>query len=407
MKDIELFQLALGISSPWFVKSLELDPAAKRLDIHLDFQKGSKFTCPECGAEGRKVHDTVAKTWRHLNFFQYEAYLTARVPRVHCDACGVHMVPVPWAREGSGFTLLFEALVLSLAPAMPIKTLAKELNMHDTRLWRVVRHYTEQALERRDLSRVRNVGFDETSSKRGHDYVSVFVDLDTSKVIFATEGKDSSTLGRFKTFLEEHGGRGENIERMCCDMSQAFIKGAREHFPGAKLTFDKFHVMKAVNDAVDSVRREERKEDPSLAHTRYLWLKNPQSLTEKQKERLGELSLRKHNRKTARAYQMKLSFQEIFKRFRLREEGELLLKKWYFWATHSRLSAMVGAARTIKHHWDGVLQWFESHINNGILEGINSLIQACKARARGYRSKENLISMIYLIAGKLQIGLPT
>ena len=154
--------------------------------------------------------------------------------------------------------------------------------MHDTRLWRVIRRYTEQALEQRDLSRVRNVGFDETSSKRGHDYVSVFVDLDTSKVIFATEGKDSSTLGQFKAFLEEHGGRGENIERMCCDMSPAFIKGVREHFPGAKLTFDKFHVMKAVNDAVDSVRREERKEeDPSLAHTRYLWLKNPQTLTEK------------------------------------------------------------------------------------------------------------------------------
>ena len=141
--------------------------------------------------------------------------------------------------------------------------------------------------------------------------------------------------------------------------------------------------------------------------TIYLWLKNPQNLTEKQKEQLADLSLRKHNRKIARAYQMKLSFQEIFKRFRLREEGELLLKQWYFWATHSCLKAMVGAARTIRHHWDGVLQWFESPINNGILEGINSLIQACKARARGYRSKENLISMIYLIAGKLQIGLPT
>ena len=134
--------------------------------------------------------------------------------------------------------------------------------MHDTRLWRVIRHYTEQALRRRNLSRVRNIGFDEASSKRGHNYVSVFVDLDTSKVIFATEGRDLSTLDRFKTFLEEHGGRGENIKRMCCDMSVAFIKGAREHFPGAKLTFDKFHVMKAVNNAVGCGRREERKEDP-------------------------------------------------------------------------------------------------------------------------------------------------
>ena len=114
MKDIELFQIALGISSPWFVKSLELDPAAKRLDIHLDFQKGSKFTCPECGAEGRKVHDTTTKTWRHLNFFQYEAYLTARVPRVHCDSCGVHLVPVPWAREGSGFPFLNKGTAFTL-----------------------------------------------------------------------------------------------------------------------------------------------------------------------------------------------------------------------------------------------------------------------------------------------------
>ena len=110
MKDIELFQLALGISSPWFFKSLELDPVAKRLDIHLDFQKRSQFTCPECGAEGWKLHDTATKTWRHLNFFQYEAYLTARVPRIHCDACGVHLVPVPWAREDSGFTLLFRGV---------------------------------------------------------------------------------------------------------------------------------------------------------------------------------------------------------------------------------------------------------------------------------------------------------
>ena len=119
--------------------------------------------------------------------------------------------------------MLFEALILSLAPAIPIKTLAKELNMHDTRLWRVVRHDTEQAFGRRDLSRVRNAGFDETSSKREYDYVSVFADLDTSKVTFAAEGKDSSTLGRFKAFLEEHGGRGEDIERMCCDRSPAFI----------------------------------------------------------------------------------------------------------------------------------------------------------------------------------------
>ena len=406
MKDTILFQIALGLTHPWVVESVSLDTAEKQLNIQLNFHRGSKFTCPECGAEGQKVHNTIEKTWRHLNFFQYETYLTARVPRVTCNSCGIHVVNVPWARQGSGFTLLFEAFVMHLAPLMPVKAMSRELKEHDTRLWRVIKHYTEQALEELDLSEVRRVGFDETSSKRGHDYVSVFVDLDSSKVIFATEGKDSSTVSRFKGFLEAHGGSAENIEHMCCDMSPAFIKGVREYFPETKLTFDKFHIVKVINDALDQVRREERKDNPELSRTRYIWLKNPENLTVKQRKSLEALKISRSNLKTVRAWHIKLNFQDIFNRFRPAEEGESLLKKWYFWATHSRLTPMKEAAYTIKRHWDGVVQWFRSHINNGILEGTNSLIQAAKARARGYRTKKNLIAMIYLIAGKLHFNLP-
>ena len=406
MKDTILFQIALGLTHPWVVESVSLDTAEKQLNIQLNFHRGSKFTCPECGAEGQKVHDTIEKTWRHLNFFQYETYLTARVPRVTCNSCGIHVVNVPWARQGSGFTLLFEAFVMHLAPLMPVKAMSRELKEHDTRLWRVIKHYTEQALEELDLSEVRRVGFDETSSKRGHDYVSVFVDLDSSKVIFATEGKDSSTVSRFKGFLEAHGGSAENIEHMCCDMSPAFIKGVREYFPETKLTFDKFHIVKVINDALDQVRREERKDNPELSRTRYIWLKNPENLTVKQRKSLEALKISRSNLKTVRAWHIKLNFQDIFNRFRPAEEGGSLLKKWYFWATHSRLTPMKEAAYTIKRHWDGVVQWFRSHINNGILEGTNSLIQAAKARARGYRTKKNLIAMIYLIAGKLHFNLP-
>ena len=406
MKDTILFQIALGLTHPWVVESVSLDTAEKQLNIQLNFHRGSKFTCPECGAEGQKVHDTIEKTWRHLNFFQYETYLTARVPRVTCNSCGIHVVNVPWARQGSGFTLLFEAFVMHLAPLMPVKAMSRELKEHDTRLWRVIKHYTEQALEELDLSEVRRVGFDETSSKRGHDYVSVFVDLDSSKVIFATEGKDSSTVSRFKGFLEAHGGSAENIEHMCCDMSPAFIKGVREYFPETMLTFDKFHIVKVINDALDQVRREERKDNPELSRTRYIWLKNPENLTVKQRKSLEALKISRSNLKTVRAWHIKLNFQDIFNRFRPAEEGESLLKKWYFWATHSRLTPMKEAAYTIKRHWDGVVQWFRSHINNGILEGTNSLIQAAKARARGYRTKKNLIAMIYLIAGKLHFNLP-
>ena len=186
---------------------------------------------------------------------------------------------------------------------------------------------------------------------------------------------------------------------MCCDMSLAFIKGVREYFPETKLTFDKFHIVKVIKDALAQVRCEERKNDPELSQTRYIWLKNPENLTIKQRERLKELKISRSNLKTVRAWHIKLNFQDIFNRFRPAEEGESLLKKWYFWATHSRLTPMKEAACTIKRHWDGVVQLFRSHINNGILEGTNSLIQAAKARVRGYRTKKNLIAMIYLIAG--------
>lgn len=405
MRDTELFQKALGLTPPWQVESSKFNLEQKRLDIMIDFPRGGTFTCPECGKEGLKAHDTEIKYWRHLNFFQHEAYLTARVPRVKCSTCGIRQVNVPWARSGSSFTLLFEAMIMTLAKSMPVKTLASFVNEHDTRLWRIIHHYVDKGRSEADYLNVKYVGFDETSSKRNHDYVSLFVDLEGPCVLFVTEGKDSSTVQRFKQDLIEHGGCAENIEQMCCDMSPAFIKGAREQFPDAELTFDKFHIMKIVNNAVDEVRRQEQKERPELARSRYIWLKNPENLKQTQLNTLENLTVKKLNLKTSRAYHIRLNFQQLFNQ--PPQIAEAFLKKWYFWATHSRLEPIKEAAYTIKRHWDGVLQWFKSQINNGILEGINSLIQAAKAKARGYRTAKNLIAMIYLIGGKLNFGLPT
>lgn len=397
--------MALGLIPPWQVESCEFDPERKRIDIMINFRHGGTFVCPECGKEELKAYDTELKSWRHLNFFQHEAYLTGRVPRVKCSQCGIRMVDVPWSRSSSGFTLLFESMIMILAKAMPVKTIGSFVNEHDTRLWRIIHHYVDKGRSGADYSQVKKVGFDETSSKRGHNYVSLFVDLKGPRVLFATEGKDSSTVERFKQDLIEHSGCAENIGQMCCDMSPAFIKGVREQFPDAKLTFDKFHIMKVINEAVDEVRRQEQKDRPELAKSRYLWLKNRDNLKQSQINTLEKLTVRKLNLKTSRAYHIRLNFQELFNQ--PPKTAETFLKKWYFWATHCRLEPMKEAAYTIKRHWDGVLQWFKSQINNGILEGINSLIQAAKAKARGYRTTKNLIAMIYLIGGKFNFGLPT
>ena len=404
MKDKELFQKAISMD-PWGVVSYEFDPDKGRLDLELDFPPGQTFACPECNTEGCKVYDTEKKSWRHLNFFQYEAYLHARVPRIDCRKCGVKLVRVPWARPGSGFTLLFEAIVMALAREMPVRAMSKILREHDTRLWRVMNHYVEEARGEADFSSVREVGVDETSSKRGHNYVTLFVDLGKPRTIFFTEGKDASTLSRFKEDFESHKGDAKAIEEICCDMSPAFIAGVEANFPHAQITFDKFHVLKVLNEAVDKVRREEQGLIPELKKTRYIWLKNPSNLKEREVSVLASLQLKKLNLKTMRAYHIRLNFQELWNQ--TVEDADLFLKKWYFWATHSRLEPIKEAAYTIKRHWTGILRWFKSKINNGILEAINSLVQAAKARARGYRTTKNLITMIYLIAGKFNFNLPT
>jgi transposase len=207
----------------------------------------------------------------------------------------------------------------------------------------------------------------------------------------------------FADDLAAHGGDSEAIEEVCIDMSPAFIKGATENLPNAAITFDRFHAVKIVNDAVDKVRRAERKAHAVLKGTRYIWLRNPENLSDHQRATLDALPTR--TLKTARAYQIRLAFQNPHEQDGP-EQAAQYLRRWYFWATHSRLEPVIDAAHTVKRHWDGILRWFDSKIANGLIEGINSLVQAARSKARGYRSIRNLEAMIYLLAGKLDLRLP-
>jgi transposase len=185
-------------------------------------------------------------------------------------------------------------------------------------------------------------------------------------------------------------------------VSPAFEKGVIQHLPNAAITFDKFHVVSLVNQAVDDVRRQERKDHPELSGSRYIWLKNPANLTPNQEQQIDAFDLTRCHLKTARAYQIRLAFQDLYNQ--PSDKAEDYLQKWYFWATHSRIQPIIDVAKTIRRHQDGILRWFTSQINNAILEGINSLVQAAKAKARGYRSNRNFATIICLIAGKLDLS---
>jgi transposase len=398
-----LFLGFLGLDEPWYVESIEWDPVEGRVDLHVSFRAGTKFPCPECGGS-HPVHDCLERTWRHLNLFQHKTYLHARVPRVECPEHGVHQIAVPWGEERSGFTLLFEAFVMELAHLLPVKEISRILGENDTRLWRVIRRVVDRFLAAQDLSGLRKVGVDETSYRRGHKYITAFVDLDTGHAVWVTEGKGKATLAEFTAYLTSRGVDPSVVTDFSLDMSEAFIQGIRENFPNARVTFDKFHVVKMMNEAVDQVRREERQSTEELAGSRFLWLHNPEDLSAKQKEALAILLASGNTRKTQRAYALRLLLQEFYEK--TPRWGAVWLKRWYWRGSHSRLEPVKKLARTIKSHWDGVLNHVRTGIDNGILEGRNSLFKATAAKARGYRTSAYAATAYLLANAKVQLQLP-
>jgi transposase len=403
---LDLFKLALGLGEPWRVTRTEFDPAAGRLDLYLDFPRGARFACPEPGCPRREcpVHDTEDKTWRHMDFFQHKAFLHARVPRSLCPQHGARQVALSWARPGSGFTLLFEALLLTMASAMAVARVAALVREHDTRIWRVLEHYVDQERAKLQMHRVERVGMDETQAGRGQDYVSVFMDMDERRVLFATEGRDSSTVERFAADLREHGGYPEAVAFTSSDMSKAFIAGIGEHLPNAEMTFDRYHVVAKANEAVDEVRRGEANHNPVLKKTRYLWLHNQSSLSAKQREQLAWLTRPSMRLATTRALRWREDFQDFYSKDA--DKAEDYLRAWCYGAKRSRLTPVKDFVRLVEKHWDGIVSWHMTQISNGLLEATNSLIQAAKARARGYRSKSKMITIVYLIGAKLPIPSP-
>ena len=282
---------------------------------------------------------------------------------------------------------------------MPISKIAEIVDEHDTRIWRIVASHVNKAYSEKDLSEVTQIGIDETSSKKGHKYVSIFVDMKEHDIVFATEGKDAKTIESFAEEFPKHNGKVEKITEVSMDMSPAFISGTKKTLINASITFDKFHVIKQLNEALDEVRRNEQKLNPLLKGSRYIWLKNPNNLTATQAKSLVTLS--KENKKVSKVYQMKLTFQDIYRTVWDKVCADMAIKKWLSWAVRSRLEPVKKFAKMIKSHYSGILRFFHSRLTAGISEGINSRIQEIKRRGKGYRNIKNFICMIYLEGSSL------
>lgn len=416
-----MFSLALGIKEPWYIKDIEMVPSERnpdRLEMHVevDFREGSKFNYPG-EEEPLSVYDTRTRTWRHLNFFQYRCYITARVPRVVLSDGKVKTIEVPWGREGSGFTLMMEGVVLSLVQHMPVHTVAKEIGEHDTKIWRVIDYHVEEGLKLQDFSGVTGIGVDEYSHK-GHNYITVFMShpkkdkegkvTTRPRVLFVTEGKDKETVTRFVERFKERRGKVEDVKVATSDMIHGFRNAISAEFPNAVTTVDKFHVIKNCEDAVDSVRKREcRSKDAqkskALEKTRYIWLKNEKNLTDKQKEKLDEL-LQVDYLDTVKAYDMRLSLQEFYSSHYAYDEATITdFENLALRLCNSTIKEMQKFGKLLTRNAVEILNYFETKSTNAILEGFNSKISIIKNRARGFRNMKNFINMIYFCCGELAI----
>jgi transposase len=237
--------------------------------------------------------------------------------------------------------------------------------------------------------------------------VSFVFDYKTRKLIFATEGKSSEVLKKFAEYLEEHGGDRKKIKEVCCDMSPAFIKGVEENFPEASITFDKFHVVKAANEALDKVRQREAQTTPVLKGTRWDLMKNPNNLKGEEQKRINA-ALSQKRLQTGKAYRLKVLLQEILDAGRVLSyvEGKAELQGWLRWALRCRIVEMIEVAKMIRRHIEGILNWFHSGMTNALLEGYNSVLRAGRGVARGFRTSANVIIKSFLTAGKLDFGYP-
>ena len=391
----------LEVKTPWIIEKIDVHSPTKTVNVFISFETGSKFSCSQCNKMST-VYDSNYRVWRHLDLCDYRCYLNIKIPRTKCTEHGVKVISHhPFGRQDIHYSFKLEALIMAKAKTVSIRAMSLEIGEPDNNLWRVIHHYVKQGIAGIICDKTTIIGVDEKSYKKGHKYVSVFTDLETGSVIYVCQGRDESVFARFYEELFNLCGDPNFIKKISMDMSKSYISGQKEHFPGAEVFFDKFHIKKGINEAVDKVRKQEVVHTENLKKTKYIWLKNKENLTEEQKKKLAGF-LEESTTNTAKAYKLKTAFDQLWN---IQQHAiEPTLNQWLKMAEDLALKPLISFAKTIKNHYKGVVNSMKSLINNALSEGLNSVFQLSKYRARGYRNVNNFINMTYLLGNDFKFS---
>jgi len=372
------------------------------VEISLDIRKGWRLPCRSCGTLGRVRDRLATRTWKHVPLWGIPVTLRYAPARVRCLKCGaIRVEDIPWSQGKCQLSTGLIWLLASWSKLLAWDQVARLFRVHWNTVAAAVRQAVAYGLEHREMGEVLYIGIDELSRRKGHVYVTNVYDLVEKRLLWSGEGRSLETLG---AFFAEHGkALKHRVKAVCCDMWQPYVDMIKQHLPDATLVFDKFHITQHLLKAVDEVRREEahelKKTNPELLkRTRYIWLKNPENLTDKQRARLGYLE--KLNLRCNRAYLLKESFRELWD-YSSKGWAKRFLDKWFWWATHSRLQPIRDFAWMLRRHEEGILGFFDERISNGAVEGMNNKAKVVSHRCYGFRTAKNYILALYHCLGNL------
>lgn len=404
MRDKELYAQILGVRAPWSVSEVDLRLQADEVHVYVERDEGAGLVCPKCG-EAAAGYDHRQRRWRHLDTCQFKTIVVADIPRVRCLEHGVVTVEVPWAESGSPFTALFEALVIDWLKEASTAAVSRRLRLSWNSVDAIMRRAVARGLERRARRSVQQLGVDETSFQRRHEYVTVVSDQGSGDVLYVADGRKQTALEGFYEGLNKR--QLGAIRSVAMDMWPAYIQATRAYVANAdeKICFDKFHVAKHLGDGIDQVRRVENKElrrtgDGRLKRTRYTWLRNPLHMSRSVWRSFEEL--RESALKTARAWAIREAVMSLWD-YRSRTWAEKAWRRALGWMARCRLDPMVKVGRTLRTHLWGIVNAVIQQVDNGRAESINSRIQKLKARSHGFRNRERFRTVIYFHLGGLSL----
>ena len=401
----EAFGELLDIESPWRVTAVDLSHKQDAVRVRVSRRGSQRLRCPKC-ERSCPGYDFREREWRHLDLFEYKTFVVAEVPRVECPEHGVVTLQVPWAQGSSRFTAKFETVVIDWLLETSVAAVSRQLGLSWNAIDGIKQRAVRRGLGRRQAVEFKHLCVDETSFRKRHDYVTVASDPERGgRVLHVADGRTKKELSQWYQSLPA--GQLEAIESVSMDMWKGYINATFEHVPDAhsKIAFDRFHVARHLNEAVDKVRRQENRVlmgvgDGTLKGSRFKWLKSSCNMSHKQK--IEFKSLRDSSLKTARAYAIKEMASGLW-RYRSRTWALKGWQRWLTWALRCRLEPVRAVAKMVRSHLWGIVNAAVLDVSNGPAESVNSKIKMIKVKSRGYRNKQRFIDDIYFHLGGLDL----